>query len=117
MDGSNLSARDRFLSLAPTGFPPHEDIDVPGFGPLKIKVLTAGERDRFEMQHIDENKQDFRARLVAATAIDERGAKIFADDDISQLSNLPAHILDPLVKVAARVNRLTDDDNKELRKN
>lgn len=110
-----ISKDELFKSIGT--FPKYEAVDIPDFGECWIKVLTAGERDKFELAHTKADMADFRARLVVACAIDERGAKVFDDMDMPRLSELPAYILDPLVEVAMRINRFSKSDQDELRKN
>ena len=108
--------REAFLALN-NGQPRYEQVEVAGLGTVHIKRLNAGEKDRFEMAVIQNDRRDFRARLVAHTACDSRGAHLFTDDDVSALAEFDPATLDPIVKVAVKINGLTAEDQEELRKN
>jgi hypothetical protein len=107
--------RASFLACPP---PKVEQVDVPELGDFVfVRALTAGERDQFEVQHVKSKEKDFRARLVAATACDGVGSRLFTEADVPTLSNLPAAVLEPLVQAATKINRLSADDVEDLRKN
>ena len=99
-------------------FPECEDVEIPGYGSAKVKVLTQAEKDKFDLAL--ETKSDrvgFRARLIVASVIDERGALVFDEDAIPKLMGLPAYVLEPIVDVALRINRLSKQDQDALAKN
>lgn len=85
--------------------------------PIYVQSLTAGERDRFEREHVASDEQDFRARLAAYSACDSEGTPLFGPADVASLSRLPAYVLDPIVKAAIELNRFTSGDIEDLRKN
>lgn len=107
--------REQFLAPAA---PRLDSVDVPELGGVvHLRALTAGERDAFEAEHVRRKERDFRARLVAATACDADGVRLFTPADVPALSDLPATTLDPIVKAAVKLNGLSDEDVKELEKN
>ncbi len=55
--------------------------------------------------------------LVAMCACDETGKRIFTDNQAANLGNKSAVALNRVFEVAQRINRLTDDDIKELEGN
>ena len=79
--------------------------------------MTAGERDRFDLAHAADPGLDFRARMLVHTVCDEQGDLLFRKEDIPQLTALPAHLVDPLLEAAIRVNKMSDEDLEQLRKN
>jgi hypothetical protein len=110
-----MLSRDSFLNCAP---PKVLAVEVPELtGTAYVRALTAGERDRFEVEHTKSADKDFRARLAAATLCDQEGGLLFAPSDIPRLSALPASVLEPIVQAAVKVNRLGAADIEDLRKN
>lgn len=97
-------------------FPEHEDITIPGIGPVKVKVLTQGEKDKWDMA-IEKDRVGFRARLLQATVIDDRGILVFSEEDVPKIMQMPLYILEPAVEAAMRINRLSSKDREELEKN
>jgi hypothetical protein len=107
--------REQFLALR-VDQPKYETVETPA-GLLYVKKLNAGEKDRFEAAHFAADKRDFRARTVAHCVFDERGARLFDDDDISTISMMDPELLDPIVTAALKLNGFTKEDQDELRKN
>ena len=107
---------EKFFSEHIGKFPEHEDITVPILGSVKVKVLTSGEKDKWDVE-IEKDRVGFRARLVQATVIDERGILVFAEEDVPKLMQMPVYVIEPLVDAALRINRLSKADREALEKN
>lgn len=103
-----------------------EEVVVPEWGGRKVRVmgLTGRGRDDYEAAILDQrgkktrvNMRNARARLVALTVVDERGERIFSDDDIPMLGQKNAAALDRIFDVARRLSGLSDEDVEELEGN
>lgn len=96
-----------------------EVVDVPEWGgQVKIRELTAGQRDKFEqdnMQRIGKSYQvnliDMRARLAALSIIDDNGNRMFNDSEIRRLSEKSAKALDRIFNACQRLNALGSNDD------
>ena len=100
--------------------------DIPGWGVVRIKDLTASERDRIEQSCTVERlafgkggkrkiKKDFtlegiRAKFVAACVVDESGAPVFSEADVKALGNLNAKALDRIFTAIQDRNGLREED-------
>ena len=88
----------------------HEDVEVPQWGgSVRIRVMTGAERDVFRASIAVEGGVPvgkFAAALVAATCIDESGARQFSMEDIEALQEKSAASLDAPAAVAMRLNGL-----------
>lgn len=93
-----------------------EEVETPA-GVARVYALTAGEKDAFDVAHARAEGKDFRARLVVATVRDQEGHPAFTAADIPAISAAPFTLVEPLVKAAVRVNRMSDDEAEALRKN
>lgn len=102
---------------------PHVDVAVPEWGgPVRVRSMTAGERDEWEGWLVANagpdrarNLANIRARLVALTAIDGAGARLFpAPEDVELLGAKAAAAVDRLFSAASRLNRLSKADVEEL---
>jgi len=89
----------------------HEDVPVPAWGgTVRVRVMTGAERDEFrgaiatDEGNIPMGK--FSAALLAATCIDETGARLFDVEDMDMLQEKSAAALDVLAAVAMRINGL-----------
>jgi hypothetical protein len=101
---------------------PKELVSVPEWGgEVYIRCLTAAERDDWEasVMHMEGNKtkanmQNLRAKLVARTLCDEDGVRMFSDADVAALGQKSAAALDRLYTVAARISKISKQDEDEL---
>lgn len=99
------------------------DVAVPEWGGVvRISTMTAQARDRFELQSLPaaqggDTDANFRARLIAACAVDEDGGLLFTADQVAALGAKSARAADRLYAVAARLNGLTAEDEKALSEN
>ncbi len=95
-----------------------EAVEVPEWGgQVHVRELTAGERDRFEVQVSDSKRANFRARLAVFAVCDDKGARLFQESDIPELAQLPSAGLVRVCEVALRINKFSDGQIKELEKN
>lgn len=101
---------------------PFEDVDCPEWGgTVRIGSVSGAVRDDFEAsirktagKDQEAATKNLRARFVAACAIDEKGARIFADDDAHKLGMKSAKALDRCFTVASKLNGMSQQDEKDL---
>ncbi|GAB3856580.1 hypothetical protein GCM10029963_53190 [Micromonospora andamanensis] len=114
-----LLTRDQILTVDDSS---HEDVDVPEWGgTVRVKAMTGEERDKFEAASLkgkgknrDVNLANLRARLVAASVVDEHGQPLFHPYDVVALGKKSAAALGRVYDVAQRLAGLTDEDVDEL---
>ncbi|MCW8886981.1 MAG: hypothetical protein OQK12_17280 [Motiliproteus sp.] len=99
-----------------------ETVSVPEWGgDVLVSTMSGFARDQFEASIIGKNGgQDLlniRAKMVAATLVDESGGLMFTEKDISKLGKKSAAALDRVFAVAQKLNRFSDSDVEELAKN
>lgn len=103
-----------------------EDVQVPEWGGawVRVRTLNASERDNFEAGSIvgkgknaTLNFENMRARLCLLTLIDEKGDRLFREEDTFPLGGKSAAALDRIFTVAQRLNGLRTEDLEELAKN
>jgi hypothetical protein len=100
-------------------------VAVPEWGGDVIVSLMTGEaRDAWEQSLVVSeggktrtNMDNIRARLVAATVVDETGNRLFTDKDIAALGRKSSAALERVCKAAQRLNGLTNDDVEQLKGN
>jgi hypothetical protein len=101
------------------------DVDAPGWPKaVWVRVMTGTERDAYEESQVSRNGKDvrlnlanFRAKLLCMTLVDEKGERIFGDEDAAALGKKSSAVLDKLYTVASRANGLSAKDVEELTKN
>jgi len=97
-----------------------EEVQVPEWGGLvRVRMLTAGERDKFETDVAgiggkSKNMTNLRARLVVLTACDDALAPLFEPGDVEALAKKSAAAVDRVFSVAAKLNGFTSSDIEEL---
>lgn len=99
-----------------------EDVHVPEWkGTVRLKTLTGSERDQFDAETSGEgegiNLKNFRARLIAACAIDHEANPVFTPPHIEELGKKSGVVLDRLFKVAKRINAIGADAEEKAAKN
>lgn len=98
-----------------------ELVKVPEWGgEVYVSAMTGEARDEWEQSLVSGKTvslANIRARLVAATLVDESGNRLFSNADVGALGKKSAAALERCVKVAQRLNKLTESDLEELSKN
>jgi len=86
-----------------------------------VRGLSAAERDQFESEMFDVvgkdvkmNKKNLRARLVLLTICDDKGVRIFKDEDLAALGKKSGAALDRLFSVAQRLSGIGVSDVEEM---
>lgn len=91
--------------------------EVPEWGgSVMIRVMSGTERDRFESEFVGGNKsvEMVRAKLVAKCLCDEDGNRLFSEQEIPQLGEKSAAVLDKLFSVCMKHNRFTKSDVEDM---
>ena len=90
-------------------------------GSVLLRELRGRERDAFEEDSLDKQRnlsmRNMRARLVAASAIDENGERRFTNNEAAELGEKSATALNKCCEVACRLSGITDADIEELEGN
>jgi hypothetical protein len=99
-----------------------EEVEVPEWGgTVLIAAMNGTVRDAWEQSLIGPkgkvNIENVRARLVAYTAVDEHGNRVFTEEDIERLGGKSAAVLERLCKVAQRLNLLTEQELEDVQGN
>lgn len=89
----------------------HEDVPVPEWGgTVRVRMMTGSERDALASAFVGpDGKPDmsgYRHRLLAATMIDEAGARLFSPDDLAAIGAKSAAALDRVFAAADRINQI-----------
>lgn len=115
----DLLSRDQILGATDLKT---EDVDVPEWGGIvRVRALTGVERDSFETGMVEirgasrrMNLANIRARLVALTAVDAEGNRLFTDSDVAELGKKSGAALNRVWETARKLSALTDEDVDEL---
>ncbi len=99
-----------------------EIVEVPEWGgDVRVCTMSGFARDRFEAgitgKNGGTNMSNIRAKLAAATIVDEDGKLLFDEADISKLGNKSCAALDRVFAAAQRLNLISNADVDELAKN
>ena len=99
-----------------------EDVAVPEWGgTVRVKALSAGERDAFEASLLEgkgkqqkTNLANVRAKFVARVLVNEQGVRLFTDADVQQLGRKSAAALERVFDVGRRLSGMSDQDVEDL---
>ena len=131
---TKLATRDQILGLQDIGYQDIDMSNIPGWEGITIRVkdLTAGERDKLEAGMVEEKKvqqgrkvkterstnmENVRARFCAACIVDEQLQPIFLPEDIKALGRKSAAALDRIFTVIQERNGLNQNDLEEMAEN
>jgi len=97
-------------------------VNVPEWGgEVYIRVMTGIERDRWEIAATSAMKDtqtlNIRATLCAICICDDKGKRLFTDEQAQALGEKSSLALGRVFEVARHLNRLTDRDLEELEGN
>lgn len=99
-----------------------EKLEVPEWGgSLYVKIMSGVERDRWELMAAKAIEKpgtaNIRASLCAMTICNEKGKRLFGDNQIAALGAKSATVLDRIYAISKKLNKLSEDDIEELEKN
>lgn len=89
-------------------------------GDVFIRVMTVGELDAYQKEWVGKKEvgvDNFRAKFLARCLCDEKGQRLFSDEQIEQLAAKSAKVVGRLFDKAAAHNAITEKDVEELAKN
>jgi hypothetical protein len=91
---------------------PTDVVEVPQWGgSVKVRGMTAGERDRFEDMIRTRGMGALRGTLASMCIVDEDGKRLFTDIEVAKLAEKSAEALDLVVEAASRLSGLTPEDD------
>ena len=102
--------RDQILAVRDL---PLREVTVDAWGPdakVWLRTMSAGERDRFFLlsrkspDSMEPDPENFRARLLVYCICDEKGKRLFADDEIALLGEKCGEAINFLYAVAQEMN-------------
>lgn len=114
MDSGELGFKERLLALVKDWKPVYERVEVPDLGPVWLKKLTAGERDKFDPEYVNGGT---RVTVLVHCCFDDRGMRLFSEEDVPYLELLDPEVIDSIVMQALRLNNLTKEAQERLAKN
>ncbi len=100
-----------------------KEINVPQWGgSVKIRTMTASDRDRFEQQVFSgntksERRDNIRALMLSICIVDESGNRVFGEKDVKALGGKSAAAVDAIFSEIQKLNALSDADIDEAAKN
>ena len=113
-----MITRDDIISLNDSRI---ERVNVPEWDDyIYVRVLTGTERDGWELslQGSDSTRfSNVRARFVVLCSCNESGERVFKDSDVAMLGAKSALALDRIFQAGLKLNKVTDDDVKDIEKN
>lgn len=92
-----------------------ERVSVPEWGgDVYMKTLSGTERDQFEDGYAEQKMKNFRSRFLVLTLCDEKGERIFSDDDAAELGAKSSIVLNRLFEKGWAINAFRPEDVDSL---
>ena len=99
-----------------------ELVPVPEWGgDVYVKGMNGAERDKFEGSLVilrgkdkQMNMTNIRAKLASMTICDDKGKRLFNENDVQALSQKSAAALQRVFVIAQKLSGISDDDIEEL---
>lgn len=111
---TNILTREQILQA--------EDIEkvtvqVPEWGgSVIVSSMTGTQRDEFEAAIMASSGQkNYRALILSFSIIDDEGNLVFSKEDVQALGNKSVAALERCVRVAQRLNALTQEDLNQVK--
>lgn len=101
----------------------YADVPVPEWGGnVRVRSMTGRERDQLERSVMVEKKrglkevnmENFRAKIVALTVVDESGELLFTERDVRALGEKSSKAVARIANKASELSAITDDDVEEM---
>lgn len=108
-----------------------EEVAVPQWDTtVRVRELSAIDKDKLQMSMVDMSKVGangaldgavsqssligMRAKLICYCVVDQKGDRVFNDDDIPAIGDMPAAPWEPVFDVAMRLSGLTKKEQREI---
>lgn len=113
-----MSTRSRLLKLTGRRFLP---VEVPGFGSLRVRSLTEGERSIVE-EFADLNQRVVKRVILILSLVEAESEAVvfpFTDEDqlrkiVAELETMDAAVVDGIVSVSMKLNRISEADVRSM---
>lgn len=98
---------------------PVKEVEVPEWGGVvRLRALSVAQREALEDFMFNQGKRDqWRAYLVAATAVDENGELLFGPDDVESLRGKSFDAVERVFMAAKRLSGIGKEGREEAKKN
>ncbi len=73
-----------------------EEVEVPGIGTLRLASIAGIDWENWRDAITQKDQAEVSARLIAISAVDEAGARIFNNEDVAELKKLDGALLHKL---------------------
>lgn len=87
-----------------------EKVAVPEWGgDVYMRTITGLERDLFEDSYSEKKMRAFRVRFLVLTLCDEKGERLFSDEEIDVLGKKSSAVINRLFEKAWELNAFTNN--------
>lgn len=106
-----MNLRDKFLTIADL---PVKVVDVPGWGPVHLRTLSAAEADY--LVSTDETGARLCALVATLAVSDEDGEKVFSNKDVEALTAKSPRALRAIFDAVLEMGKVTEETVGEAEK-
>jgi len=90
----------------------YKDIEIPEWGgSVRVRGLSAAERDKFEMEAgVNNDLVNMRARFITTCIIDENGESLFSQKEATKIGEKNASVVNRIFDVVRDLSGMGDAD-------
>jgi len=82
-------------------------------GSVLIKEFTASDREGFELLALNMTKgkgaKNMKAKLISVSVVNEQGGRVFGDDEVAQISQMPSRVTEEIFNEILSLNGMAGD--------
>jgi len=94
-----------------------EKVSIPEWGgDYFIKIISGTDRDAFEDSYAEQKMKAFRVRFLVLCLCDEKGDRLFKDEDAKELGKKSSVVLNRVFETAWKINAFTQEAVENLGK-
>lgn len=84
------------------------EVEVPEWGgSVMVRVISGADRDVFEQAYSEKKMDAFRTRFLVLTLCDDKGERLFTNDEVEALNAKSSKVLNRLFDAAWEFNAFT----------
>lgn len=94
-----------------------EKIAIPEWGgDYCVKIISGTDRDAFEESYAEQKMKAFRVRFLVLCLCDEKGTRLFKDEDAGELGKKSSVVINRVFESAWKINAFTPEAVEALGK-
>jgi len=82
-------------------------------GEVKMKELTTSDRETYELSLQRGTAKNLKATLISKSVITDEGSRMFGDDEIAKISQMPSSVSEKIFNAILVLNGMAENSEEE----